>query len=179
MYWLSRSVLLGLLAHINHIATHVIATLWANNVRRNAGAAVWTVTGLLALDAVVRSPLARPRIGMLSLWYGHRTKSSKTVMDRNLFCSISRCRANAKTQGDGRPWKVQQNRRKEDYCQPRIVSSYFFRQSFTTKAAPAFRAQNAFSHQGGEANPSSFFEFAAQPLPFNATLAQKDQVFLG
>lgn len=45
--------LLSLIAHLDHISTHVISTLGTYNVSRHASAAVRAIAGLLLLDIVV------------------------------------------------------------------------------------------------------------------------------
>jgi hypothetical protein len=67
---------LAVIAHVDDIASHVVATLGAHRMRRDQGAALGAKTCLLGLDAVMRASLASARIRMSTLWNGHGSNSS-------------------------------------------------------------------------------------------------------
>ena len=78
----------SLLGHVDHNAAHIVAAFWTDDVSWHASAAVRTISGLLFLDIVVRTSFARTRIRMLSLGYGHVSRSSKCSLNW-FFCAVA------------------------------------------------------------------------------------------
>jgi len=68
--WLSP---LDSLLRLDHGAAHVVPTVGADDVRHHHRATLGTSVQLLGLQGVVRTPLARTRIGVLTLGESHGT----------------------------------------------------------------------------------------------------------